>query len=115
MAFKQKRFSDIFYIERIATYLGITSYLNLRFKICLHNLKNAKATYLKAKEDYQKLRDRFANNNSENPKLVLLRKRERMKMHWKSLKKYFSKLKMNSISVVEYKVNGTLVRTSSQF
>ena len=97
----------------MAAYLGIISYLNLRFEICLYDLKDAKATYLKAKEDYQKLRDRFANNDSENPKLVLLRKRERMKMHQKSPKKHFGKPKMNSISVVKYKANGTLVRASS--
>ena len=97
----------------MAAYLGINSHLRSCIDTCLHNLKDAKATYLKAKEDYQRMRDRFTNNDSKYPKLSMLRKKKKMKMHWKSLRRYFGRPKMNLISVVKYKVNGILVRASS--
>ena len=37
-----------------------------------------------------------------------------MKIYWKSLRRHFGRLKINSISVVEYKANGILVRALSQ-
>ena len=65
----------------MAAYLEINLHLRSSIDTCLCNLKDTKATYLKAKENHQRMRDRFANNDSQNLKLAMLRKKERMKMH----------------------------------
>ena len=55
----------------------------------------------------------FNHNKINNKQLLLLRKKEKDKNKWSMLRKYFGKKKLKSIFLVEYLVNGFIIRTLS--
>ena len=66
------------------------------------------------KRSYQTLRDQYVEGNQMDKQLQQMRRCEREKIKWKRLQKVFRKTRMKSISAIKYKVNGTIIRSSSQ-
>ena len=68
----------------------------------INNLKEAKAQYLKGKQNNQQLHNEFALNNSKRKALKVQRFREKEKMKWYRLKRVFDKRRLKSIKAIEY-------------
>ena len=78
-------------------------------------MKEAKKIYLIDKGNYIQLRDNYAKSTLEDKDLLQKRKREKSKLRWRVLNKYFGKPKLKSINTVEYKESDCMLRVLSQF
>ena len=103
--FKQDRFSDFDYILKKANYLQISEHRELPFSQCIEFLKRTKEEYLVKKASQQSLRDEFVSK-SEDKSTAEKRNREKLKLHWRVLKKCFGKPRSKNISAVDYSDNG---------
>ena len=66
------------------------------------------------KNSNAEIREKYISSN-HNQYLKKLKRRESEKAKWKYIKKVFGKCKLKSILVVEYLINGTIIRTTAQY
>ena len=113
--YHQKVFTNKQYIFDTTAYLGVTNPLGESIPFTIEMLKEAKRTYLEAKNHHQSYRDKYALENMKRSDLKRLRASKKEKQRWKRLCKVFRKKKMKSISTIEYHQDRCLLRASEKF
>ena len=111
--YKQSRFFNLNYVLATASYLKIAEHIYLPIQLCIEKLQVAKEEYLHHKSSQQSLRDSYIAQ-LENEEALVKRNSKKLKQHWRILNRYFGKSKAKAILEVEYSIDKSVVRVSSQ-